>query len=165
MPLPKVLTHEVQMPRCKYPTWQVSPMTDAERAEVDALLPVLEHRLVPADPAEACKLVEDALRAANPSAIDDSSAAWIAALTAGYSLDTLRASLEFCGVSDLRALSEDLRRRRDNATIFRYRARVLLCLQPAEWYETPGAPVPDGPDKPFDKPMFGGLCAPLEKAA
>ncbi len=192
MPLPRPLIHEVKIPKYKYPVWQISPMTAAERAEVEALLPVLEQRLIPADPsqscrscqvlpirswpadlAKACKMVEDALKAAKPAThttnninyfgddllsrpapLDPSSMAWIAELVAGYSLDTLRASIEFAGVSDLKALSDDLRRRRDNAIIYRYRCRVLLGLQPAQWYEIPGAPGPDGPDKPFDKPVF-----------
>lgn len=173
MNIPRPLTHEVKFPRCKYPVWQVSPMTDGERAEVAALLPVLERRLVPADPASAVKVLEDAINNGRPAGCEynninrliddlpsspatpsDGSAAWIAALVAGYSLDTLRASIEFAGVSDLTALSEDLRRRRDNAIIYRYRCRVLLDLLPAEWYETPGAPCPEPKEKPFNHPVF-----------
>ena len=156
MRLPAALTETVRLPHIVYPVWQTRPLTAAERGDVETVLTELERRLVPANAATVRAIVEAAVKGGKSATATGAQADvdQLTAICTGYSEAHVRASLAACGGSDLEALATDLRRRRDNASTFHHRARVLLGLQTPHWWEVPGGVAPEGPDKPFEKPVF-----------
>jgi hypothetical protein len=138
--LPPTLTAEHEIDGCSNKIWIAHPVEGADRAAVEEALQLLELRLVPATDDEALTLIAEMLEHYGKTGkispeiftrhIGEFSAYHIAAILKAH----IAANEQLPMPATFRL---QLTKLKSSATVMLHRAKVLLGLKQAYWFETP----------------------------